>query len=249
MADSIVFNPSWTPPDEPWVKGKFAPGKKIAGDNELNPLGVIKIPIGMPSLIHGGKALEKIGSFASHGCVGLTNAQVKDFSAMLAQLGASGLSAENIRSLEKHKTKTRLVNLSKPVPVDLRYETIVAGNGMLHIYRDVYERGTNTLTAAKRILAVWDIAYEQLNDQEKSDLNDALNEMNRDPRGNPIATDSIPPSKDGVPASKLARAKKGKVTPKIKGEKKADVPITALQGIGYPEPTSLDTGSPVKAKS
>src|SRR5215204_3008858 len=28
-ANEIIFNPTWTPPDEPWVKGKFAPGKKV----------------------------------------------------------------------------------------------------------------------------------------------------------------------------------------------------------------------------
>src|SRR5829696_6988102 len=28
-ADTIIFNPTWTPPDEPWVKGKFEPGKKV----------------------------------------------------------------------------------------------------------------------------------------------------------------------------------------------------------------------------
>ena len=26
-ADTIIFNPTWTPPDEPWVKGKVKPGQ------------------------------------------------------------------------------------------------------------------------------------------------------------------------------------------------------------------------------
>ena len=53
-ADTIIFNPTWMPPDEPWVRGKFAPGRKVSAASKLNPLGVVKIPIGMPSLIHGG---------------------------------------------------------------------------------------------------------------------------------------------------------------------------------------------------
>lgn len=242
-ADTIIFNPSWTPPDEPWVKGKFEPGKKVSGASELNPLGAIKIPIGMPSLIHGGKPLEKIGSFASHGCVGLTNTQVKDLAPILAQLGGSDLTTDKIQALEKEKSKTRSVKLPNSVPVDLRYETIVAQNGSLHIYRDVYERGTNTLENAKSILSLYGVNYDKLSQQEKTDLTDALDEMNRDPRGNVIAADSIPPSKNGVAASKVARSKNGKVTSKLKGEKEASVIIAALHGKGYPEPVNLSTGS------
>ena len=81
-AETIIFNPTWTPPDEPWVEspgGKIKIGERIEAGDKLNPLGSIKIPIGLPSLIHGGKAPAKLGGFASHGCVGLTNAQVKDF--------------------------------------------------------------------------------------------------------------------------------------------------------------------------
>ena len=68
-ARAIIFNPTWTPPDEPWVaKMKdVSVGEKVEAGSRLNPLGPVKIPIGGPSLIHGGKALAKIGTFASHG--------------------------------------------------------------------------------------------------------------------------------------------------------------------------------------
>jgi lipoprotein-anchoring transpeptidase ErfK/SrfK len=246
-ADTIIFNPAWTPPDEPWVKGKFRPGKKVAGGSEFNPLGTVKIPIGMPSLIHGGKPLEKIGNFASHGCVGLTNREVKDFAVVLAQLGGSTLPADGIRQLEKQK-KTYSLKLPTRVPIDLRYETIVAENGSLHIYRDVYERGTNTLANAKKVLAVYGVNYNSLPDTEKTGLNNALDEMDRNARGNTIAADSIPTAKNGVPADKQARAKKGKVTRRIKGQTEIVVPVAALQGKGYPDPVDLDTGAPEKKK-
>ena len=184
--------------------------EKVSAANKLNPLGVIKIPIGAPSLIHGGKPPEKIGHLASHGCVGLTNKQVLDFVPIILRLGQSDLSAGSLGSLEKHKGKTRAVKLRVPVPVDLRYETIVAEDGGLRIYRDVYERGTNTLENAKTVLAAYGIRYEQLSAQEQSDLETALGEMNRDAHGREIAVpDSLAPSKGGVPASKMARAKKG----------------------------------------
>ncbi|MBA2735954.1 MAG: L,D-transpeptidase, partial [Pyrinomonadaceae bacterium] len=47
-ADTIIFNPTWTPPDEPWVKGKVKAGQKVEAGDKLNPLGPIKIPIGLP---------------------------------------------------------------------------------------------------------------------------------------------------------------------------------------------------------
>ncbi|MBA3572438.1 MAG: L,D-transpeptidase family protein, partial [Pyrinomonadaceae bacterium] len=59
-AKAIIFNPTWTPPDEPWVESpssKVKVGEKVEAGSKLNPLGLLKIPIGSPSLIHGGKTL------------------------------------------------------------------------------------------------------------------------------------------------------------------------------------------------
>src|SRR5207248_7650520 len=96
-AQLIIFNPTWTPPDSPWVDSmNVTPGEVIEAGSKQNPLGPIKIPIGAPSLIHGGKPLSKIGTFASHGCVGMTNAQVKDFDKVVVQASVSDLSDESM---------------------------------------------------------------------------------------------------------------------------------------------------------
>jgi len=78
-AQSIIFNPTWTPPDSPWVANmkNITAGEKVEAGSKLNPLGPIKIPIGLPSLIHGGKSPAKLGTFASHGCVGLITPKSK----------------------------------------------------------------------------------------------------------------------------------------------------------------------------
>jgi hypothetical protein len=174
--------------------------------------------------------------------VGLTNSQALDFAATLARLGGAELSTADLQGFAQHKNTTRSVKLSTRVPIDLRYETIVAGDSCLHIYRDVYERGTNTLESAKRILANAGVGYDKLSEQEKAGLDSALLEMNKDARGNAIATDSVTAASDHLPDATIARAKKGKVTSRVKGEKQVDVPIAALQGKGYPEPVNLDTG-------
>lgn len=258
-AETIIFNPTWTPPDEPWVKGKFKPGQKVEAGSKDNPLGPLKIPIGSPSLIHGGKAVAKLGTFASHGCVGMTNDMVRDFAATLAQLSGSGLTPDSVAGFGKNRAQTKTYRLPKPVPVELRYETIVAENGGLHIYRDVYERGTNTVENASRVLEVYGVKFESLPAPEKQALLQALTEMNRDPQGAAIIADAANPmdttssakageseSVDGVAASKVARAKKGKETRTIVGRKEIAVPIVQLSGKGYPAPENYNTGTTAK---
>jgi hypothetical protein len=257
-ADKIIFNPTWTPPDEPWVKGKFSPGKKVEAGSKDNPLGPIKIPIGLPNLIHGGKAPGKLGNFASHGCVGLTNAGIQDFATTLAELSGTTLSAEDVQGYGKKKGETKSVKLEKPIPIDLRYETIVAMDGALHVMRDVYERGTNTVDNARQVLNAYSVNYDQLPEGEKQALIQALTEMNLDAKGNAIAAnvagsgtdDSTGPDTGSKnDPTKSAKAKKGNVTSSIKGRKEMVVPIAELQGKGYPAPVNIVGAPPAKAQS
>src|SRR5213593_3292827 len=110
----IIFNPTWTPPDEPWVARmkNVSAGEKVEAGSKLNPLGPIQIPIGGPSLIHGGKSPAKLGTFASHGCVGLTTPQVKDFAKILARMGGASLTDEDLAKFGSDKTQTKQVKLN-----------------------------------------------------------------------------------------------------------------------------------------
>ena len=256
-ADTIIFNPTWTPPDEPWVEspgGKVKVGERIEAGDKLNPLGPIKIPIGLPSLIHGGKAPAKLGGFASHGCVGLTSPQVNDFAKQLAQLGGTQLSDEQIAEYEKNKTETKPVKLNKAVPVELRYETITVEDGKLHIYRDVYDRGTNTEENLRNVLQQYGVTLDQLSDSKRAEVMRALGQMARDASGK-----SIPDAAASAPVSTSASSRKldrkanniasGKVTRTIKGGKEAVVQIPDLVGKGYPAPVDLDAGVAAKKAS
>ncbi|HVF89789.1 MAG TPA: L,D-transpeptidase [Blastocatellia bacterium] len=258
-ADTIIFNPTWTPPDEPWVE---APGSNVkvgetvkAGD-KLNPLGPIKIPIGLPSLIHGGKAPSRIGTFASHGCVGLTNPQIQDFSQLLGRLGGTPVTSADIAKYAKNKTETQNLKLQTPVPVELRYETIAVVDGKLHIYRDVYDRNTNTEENLRAVLAAYNVTPEQLSESERAQVTEALREMSRDARGN---LDSGASSSNSNTSNSNARSNSNSaskanannrndsgegrnVTRTIKGRKEAVIEIAALNGKGYPAPVNLDMG-------
>ena len=231
QAKSIIFNPTWTPPDEPWVKGKFAPGKKVEAGSKDNPLGPIKIPIGLPSLIHGGKNPGKLGTFASHGCVGLTNKGIETFAPELAALGGSQLSDADITNYQKDRSKTDELKLANPVPVELRYETIVVENGQVHIYRDVYELGTNTEDNLRKVLAVYGVNFDDLDQNVKDQLMQALQSMAVDAHGDPVD--------ESANQNTNNKSKKGKITTTIKGQKEAVVTVPQLAGKGYPAPVNL----------
>lgn len=243
-ADTIIFNPTWTPPDEPWVKGKVQAGKTVEAGSKLNPLGPVKIPIGLPSLIHGGKNPARLGTFASHGCVGLTDAQVKDFSLELAKIGGTELTAEDVANYGKNKTETKNVKLSNPIPVELRYETIVVENGVLKIFRDVYERGMNTEENLRRVLEVYGVSLDNLADREK--ILQGLKQMAYDAEGNPVAGNANMNMNMNANANpKTANVNKNsngdKVTKNIKGSKEVSFQLAELQGKGYPAPINLVT--------
>lgn len=237
-AQTVIFNPSWTPPDSPWVaKMKNAmPGETIEPGSKDNPLGPIKIPIGLPSLIHGGKSPAKIGKFASHGCVGLTNAQVKDFAMLLMRAANKEVSDKEIAQYLGDKTKTKSVKLGQVIPVELRYETIVLEDGKLHIYKDVYAQDTNTEENLRRVLETHGSKLDDLSAEQRQQALDALNAMSARPKPGTAPSSSPSPS----PADKkTARAAKAK---KPQNEIVIDVGA-ALAQKGYPAPVNLDTGS------
>jgi lipoprotein-anchoring transpeptidase ErfK/SrfK len=258
-ADTIIFNPTWTPPDEPWVElpgSKVKVGETVKSGDKLNPLGSLKIPIGLPSLIHGGKSPAKIGNFGSHGCVGLTNPQAQEFAKLLAQVSGTGLDDAQIAEYEKNKTEPKNVKLPKPVPVELRYETIVVEDGKLHIYRDVYDHDTNTEENLRSALQANGVTLEQLSEQERSQALDALKEMSRDPSGKLDEQSNSKNANSNQSAKSKNSNASGKVTRVIKGSKEAVIEIAALKGKGYPAPVSMNTGGaqdetakqPVKGK-
>ena len=247
-AETIIFNPTWTPPDSPWVNTmNVTPGEVIGAGSKQNPLGPIKIPIGSPSLIHGGKPLAKIGTFASHGCVGMTNDQVKDFAKILAQAGHADLTEETMSAYLKTRTKTRTVKLGQLVPVELRYETIVFEEGKLHIYRDVYDQKTNTEENLRAVFAANGASFDNLGDDEKAKVTEALNAMSRHPKKQPAPKPTPKPANDALQTS-VRKAEADRLK-KLRNQKELVLEVVELAGKGYPAPVNLDSGAGVPANT
>ena len=224
QAKTVIFNPTWTPPDEPWVKGNVEAGKTIEAGSAQNPLGPIKIPIGLPSLIHGGKSPAKLGGFASHGCVGLTNSQIQDFALNLTKLSGNPLTQQDILGYAKQKTETKNVNLDKTIPVELRYETIVVEDGKLNIYRDVYERGTNTEENLRKVMDKYGISFDSLSEKDKTNILKGLEQMAYNAKGEAVSETNS--NSNSNTANSNVNSKSGNTNEKSKDSKKDDGEVT-----------------------
>jgi L,D-transpeptidase ErfK/SrfK len=247
-AEMIIFNPTWTQPNESWASN---PGEVVPAGATGNPLGPIKIPIGGANLIHGGKDLWKIGTFASHGCVGLTNGQVKDFAKVLAEATDTELKEDAMASYLKRRTLTQVVKLARLVPVELRYETIVIEDGQLHIYRDVYNQKGNTEENLRAVLDVNGLNFDTVGSEEKARMLEALDVMSG--RIKKAVSAAPTPVANQTKEEKLAAAAARKAEADrvraLRAQKEIVIDVSNLSGKGYPAPVNLNTGTEYLAKS
>ena len=241
-AEMIIFNPTWTQPNESWASN---PGAIVPAGVKGNPLGPIKVPIGGANLIHGGKDPAKIGTFASHGCVGLTNEQVKDFTRTLVEATNTDLKEDTMAWYLKNRTRTQVVKLPMIVPVELRYETIVMADGSLHIYRDVYHKNTNTEENLRAVFDANGINFDNLGAEEKSQVLDALEAMSAHPKKQPTSTPTQIASltREEKLAAAAARKAEAERQQKLRNQKEIVIDVAGLSGKGYPAPVNLSTGA------
>src|ERR1044072_3247524 len=85
----------------------------------------------------------------------------------------------------KRRTRTQVVKIPKAVPVELRYETIVIEDGQLHVYRDVYNKNTNTEENLRAVFEANGVSFDKLSESEKTKALDAVNAMSLHPKKQP----------------------------------------------------------------
>ena len=143
-ATEIIWNPAWIPPSSDWVRDitGVRPGEIIKASDPRNPLGKMKIPLGDRYLIHQAAKMTDVGNLVSHGCVRLPRPNLYDLAEKTIAARSVKVSRKRIEAA-KRGSRTLVVRLEEPVPVDINYDTLVVEDGVLHIYPDVYDRGTN----------------------------------------------------------------------------------------------------------
>ena len=161
-ADEIILNPTWIPPDSKWVSARLV-GEHITAADPRNPLGKVKIPLGDAYLIHEAESPSDIGHLVSHGCVRVLREDLFDLAEKLAQARGVPDAAREIEQARQNK-KRRVLRLGDAVPVDINYDTAVVEGGVLHVYPDVYDRGTNTVERLRGVLQDAGVDTAKLND-------------------------------------------------------------------------------------
>jgi hypothetical protein len=146
QATEIIWNPDWIPPNSEWVTGRkgVKAGEVIRASDRRNPLGKVKIPLGYGYLIHQAAAVTDLGNLVSHGCIRMLRTDLYDLAEKIVAARSLPVSAKKIANAKRTKN-TVVAKLDEPLPVDINYDTQVIEGGALHLYPDVYDRGTNTV--------------------------------------------------------------------------------------------------------
>jgi hypothetical protein len=64
------------------------------------------------------------------------------------------------------------VSLKSQVPISIRYDTLVIQQGVLHVYPDIYNRGTNTVENLRRDLSAVGVNASGIDDRVLSQMID-----------------------------------------------------------------------------
>ena len=164
-AREIIWNPAWIPPPSDWVleMKDVSPGEVIKASDPRNPLGKMKIPLGGHYLIHQARGMSDVGNLVSHGCVRMPRPDLYDLAEKIIAARNAPVSRKRIAAA-KRTQKMLVVRLDEPVPVDINYDTLVVEDGVLHIYPDVYDRGTNRPAQLRAELQAANIDVSNLKD-------------------------------------------------------------------------------------
>lgn len=142
--NELIWNPAWIPPSSDWVLGikGVTPGEVIKASDPRNPLGKMKMPLGDRYLIHQAAKTTDLGNLVSHGCIRMLRPDIYELAEKIVAARNAPVSQKRIDAA-KRSLRTLVVPLDEPVPVDINYDTLVVEQGVLHVYPDVYGRGTN----------------------------------------------------------------------------------------------------------
>jgi len=142
--ETIVWNPWWYPPPKSsWVTD----ATPVPSRAPNNPLGEIKMPIGKDNyLIHGTKAVDSIGRWASHGCIRMLFEDLFGIVQLLMTEYAHTSAIDAMERANREPTIQFATSLTRSVPVVLDYDPILVHDGYVSISPDVYKKIPNMET-------------------------------------------------------------------------------------------------------
>jgi lipoprotein-anchoring transpeptidase ErfK/SrfK len=171
----VIFNPDWIPPDSEWVQEHdVEPGEVVEADDPRNPLGKVKIPIGGSGiLIHQAFKPSDIGHLVSHGCVRLVLNELYELIDEIISAQSLKVSRAQLENAKSSKDRFA-IKLDAPLVVDINYDTQVVEGGVLHLYPDVYNRGTLTVENVRAELKEAGVDDAKLDDKALQQMIDRV---------------------------------------------------------------------------
>lgn len=140
---SVEWNPSWIPPDRPW-----AAREKPMPPGNANPMGRVKLNFRPLYFLHGTPFPGSIGSAASHGCIRIANPDAIELARLVHRSGSPSMTANDIERLGTDTITTRLLNLERAIPLEIRYDLVEIRDRRLTVYRDIYRLTARSLRDA-----------------------------------------------------------------------------------------------------
>jgi lipoprotein-anchoring transpeptidase ErfK/SrfK len=121
----IIWNPSWTPPNATWARGKKP---KKPGDPN-NPMGRVKIFFAEPDyFIHGTNQEESIGTAASHGCIRMRNEDAIALAKLIMEHAGETRPPGWFQRVLNRATSTEEVRLSNPLPIRIQQAPLASSS-------------------------------------------------------------------------------------------------------------------------
>ncbi|MBX7147635.1 L,D-transpeptidase [bacterium] len=147
--DHVIWNPWWSPPPQSdWVEDA-TPIKPRSDDN---PLGEIKMPLGNLYLIHGTKAVDSIGKWASHGCIRMLFEDIFSLVQLMMSENSKISAVDAMEKANADKSQQFSTPLTSDIPVLLTYNTVKVKGTNVTIYPDFYNReGNRVQTVASKL--------------------------------------------------------------------------------------------------
>ena len=136
----VIWNPWWYPPKtSDWVEDSTP----VPPRSKDNPLGEIKMPLGDGYLIHGTKAVDSIGQWASHGCIRMLFEDIFGITQTLFSAYSEASAVDLMEKANANPNKEFSTALGADIPVYITYDLVKVSKGYVAISPDIYKMQKN----------------------------------------------------------------------------------------------------------